>query len=174
MQKYYRWIKNNSRITIHTLILAPRTHTHYHVSVTSVTRMIPLVFRWSVSTMDVCYIVLCNGQASLSDCVHTKWSIVSVSFCVLTGLNCLAYDEAIIAQQDRIQQEVVPVLWLSSVLFLTVLCNIFGLTPLMTQHKEDIFFLGCNLPLIWAVSWFWFLCTSQQRERELDSHCRKI
>lgn len=25
----------------------------------------------------------------------------------LTGLNCLAYDEAIIAQQDRIQQEVI-------------------------------------------------------------------
>lgn len=48
------------------------------------------------------------------------------NFCVLTGLNCLAYDEAIIAQQDRIQQEVIPAVWLSSVLFLIVLREIFG------------------------------------------------
>uniref|UniRef100_A0A8B9JMX5 Ubiquitin thioesterase n=1 Tax=Astyanax mexicanus TaxID=7994 RepID=A0A8B9JMX5_ASTMX len=34
-------------------------------------------------------------------------------FFVLTGLNCLAYDEAIIAQQDRIQQEVISIFFSS-------------------------------------------------------------
>lgn len=33
--------------------------------------------------------------------------ILHLTVFVLTGLNCLAYDEAIIAQQDKIQQEVI-------------------------------------------------------------------
>lgn len=43
-------------------------------------------------------------------CVETNKNIIFylmiIICCCAAGVNCLAYDEAIMAQQDRIQQEV--------------------------------------------------------------------